>query len=74
MEPEDKRKTLATLISEIHLLPKAMWQDGQNPVKNIKYTFAVSPDSGDFILAKKGHASSPAYSQAQSGYARRPVS
>lgn len=62
MEPEDKRKTLATLISEIHLHPKAMWQDGQNPVKNIKYTFAVSPDSGDSILAKKEHASSAAYS------------
>ena len=74
MEPEDKRKTLATLISEIHLHPKAMWQDGQNPVKNIKYTFAVSPDSGDFILAKKGHACSHGGSRTRSGYVLRPAS
>lgn len=74
MEPEDKRKTLASLISEIQLHPKAIWKDGENPVKTIKYSFEVSPDSGDLFLAKKGHASSPAGSRAQTGCAPSPAS
>ena len=71
MEPEDKRTVLASLISEIQLHPKSTWKDGENPIKSIKYTFEVSPDRGDLILAKKGHASFPGCRPAPSRCGRR---
>jgi len=32
------------LIAEVHLYPKEAWKQGQNPIKEIKYTFPVSPE------------------------------
>jgi len=42
MDQEDKRKMMECLISEIQLYPKETWQEGQCPIKYIKYTFPVT--------------------------------
>ena len=42
MDKEDQREVIASLISEIQLHPKETWQEGQNPVKKITYTFPLT--------------------------------
>lgn len=49
MDPADKRKVMELLVSEVQLRPKAAWQQGQNPVKSIKYTFPISKDVLDSL-------------------------
>ena len=44
MDEADRRKLIETLISEVHLYPKATWVKGKNPVKEIKYAFPVSDE------------------------------
>jgi len=44
MNPEEQRKVLESLISEVHLHPKETWKEDKNPIKEIKYTFPVSSE------------------------------
>lgn len=44
MSREEQRKVLESLIAEVYLYPKETWQEGQNPIREIKYTFPVSPE------------------------------
>ena len=38
---DDQRRLLESLISEVHLYPKETWENGKNPIKEIRYTFPV---------------------------------
>ena len=44
MNDADKRKLLESMIAEVHLHPKDTWQEGKNPIKEIKYAFPVSQE------------------------------
>ena len=44
MNDADKRKLLESMITEVHLHPKDTWQEGKNPIKEIKYAFPVSQE------------------------------
>ncbi len=44
MNDADKRKLLESMIAEVHLHPKNTWQEGKNPIKEIKYAFPVSQE------------------------------
>jgi len=44
MNREDKRKILESLISAVYLYPKETWQEKRSPIKEIRYTFPVSPE------------------------------
>ena len=44
MNDTDKRKLVESLISEVHLHPKETWEEGKNPIKEIKYAFPVSDE------------------------------
>ncbi|MBP3339737.1 MAG: recombinase family protein [Lachnospiraceae bacterium] len=41
MNGEERRRVIESLISEVHLHPKDTWEEGKNPIKDIKYTFPV---------------------------------
>lgn len=41
MNPEEQRKVIESLISEVQLHPKETWKEDKNPIKAIKYTFPV---------------------------------
>ena len=43
MNREEQRKVLESLIAEIHLYSKETWKQGQNPIREINYTFSVTP-------------------------------
>lgn len=49
MNEADKRKMLESLIAEVHLHPKETWEEGKNPIKEIKYTFPVSKEVMDAL-------------------------
>ena len=44
MNDADKRKLLESMIAEVHLHPKDTWQEGKNPIKEIRYAFPVSQE------------------------------
>ena len=44
MNDADKRKLIESMIAEIHLHPKETWEEGKNPIKEIKYAFPVSKE------------------------------
>lgn len=44
MNDADRRKLLESMIAEVHLHPKDTWQEGKNPIKEIKYAFPVSQE------------------------------
>lgn len=44
MNDADKRKLLESMIAEVHLHSKDTWQEGKNPIKEIKYAFPVSQE------------------------------
>lgn len=44
MNDADKRKLLESMIAEVHLHPKDTWQEGKNPIKEIRYVFPVSQE------------------------------
>lgn len=46
MNPEEQRRVIECLISEVHLHPKETWEEDKNPIKEIKYTFPV----GGYVL------------------------
>lgn len=49
MNETDKRKMLESLITEVHLHPKETWEEGKNPIKEIKYAFPVSKEVMDAL-------------------------
>lgn len=57
MDAADKRKLIETLIAEVQLHPKDIWEKGRSPIKSIKYTFPISGEvldalgGNDFALA-----------------------
>lgn len=57
MAAEDKRKLMETLIAEIQLKPKDMWQEGQSPIKTIKYTFPISREGVSDFMGKNEFSS-----------------
>mgnify|MGYP000151175215 CR=1 FL=1 len=44
MNDVDKRKLIESMIAEVHLHPKGTWQEGKNPIKEIRYAFPVSQE------------------------------
>ena len=44
MNDVDKRKLIESMIAEVHLHPKETWEEGKNPIKEIKYAFPVSKE------------------------------
>lgn len=44
MSDADKRKLLESMIVEVRLHSKETWQEGKNPIKEIKYAFPVSQE------------------------------
>lgn len=44
MNDADKSKLLESMIAEVHLHLKETWQEGKNPIKEIKYAFPVSQE------------------------------
>ena len=44
MNDADKRKLLESMIAEVHFHPKDTWQEGKNPIKEIRYAFPVSQE------------------------------
>ena len=45
----DKRKLIESMIAEVHLHPKETWEEGKNPIKEIKYAFPVSKEVMDAL-------------------------
>ena len=45
----DKRKLIESMIAEVHLHPKETWEEGKNPIKEIKYAFPVSDEVMDAL-------------------------
>ena len=37
------------MIAEVHLHPKETWEEGKNPIKEIKYAFPVSKEVMDAL-------------------------
>lgn len=37
------------LLAEVHLHPKKTWEEGKNPIKEIKYAFPVSKEVMDAL-------------------------
>ena len=60
MAAEDRRKLMETLIAEIQLHPKEMWQEGQSPIKTIKYTFPISREG---VSAFMGESEFPSFGE-----------
>ena len=44
MNDADKRKLIESMILEVQLHPKETWEEGKNPIKEIKYAFPVSDE------------------------------
>ena len=49
MNDVDKRKLIESMIAEVHLHPKETWEEGKNPIKEIKYAFPVSKEVMDAL-------------------------
>lgn len=49
MNDVDKRKLIESMIAEVHLHPKETWEEGKNPIKEIKYAFLVSKEVMDAL-------------------------
>lgn len=50
MNDVDKRKLIESMIAEVHLHPKETWEEGKNPIKEIKYAFPVSKEVMDALM------------------------
>ena len=44
MNKEEQRRIIEGLISDVYLHPKETWEEGKNPIKEIKYTFPISEE------------------------------
>ena len=49
MNDVDKRKLIESMIAEVHLHLKETWEEGKNPIKEIKYAFPVSKEVMDAL-------------------------
>ena len=49
MNDADKRKLIESMILEVQLHPKETWEEGKNPIKEIKYAFSVSDEVMDAL-------------------------
>ena len=49
MNDADKRKLIESMILEVQLHPKETWEEGKNPIKEIKYAFPVSDEVMDAL-------------------------
>ena len=49
MNDVDKRKLIESMIAEVHLHPKETWEEGKNPIKEIKCAFPVSKEVMDAL-------------------------
>lgn len=49
MNDADKRKLIESMILEVKLHPKETWEEGKNPIKEIKYAFSVSDEVMDAL-------------------------
>lgn len=49
MNDVDKRKLIESMIAEVYLHPKETWEEGKNPIKEIKYAFPVSKEVMDAL-------------------------
>lgn len=58
MNDADKRKLLESMIAEVHLHPKDTWQEGKNPIKEIKYAFPVSQEVMEALRENVAHVES----------------
>ena len=49
MNDADKRKLIESMILEVQLHPKETWEEGKNPIKEIKYAFSVRDEVMDAL-------------------------
>ena len=49
MNDVDKRKLIESMIAEVYLHLKETWEEGKNPIKEIKYAFPVSKEVMDAL-------------------------